>query len=622
MARIIQKRVLEDIRFQNDIVEVIGSYFNLKRAGSSFKALCPFHKEKTPSFHVNPQRQIYHCFGCGSGGDVFKFVMQYEGVNFTTAAKMLAQRVGIPLELEESDEGVSDKNVLYQLHSEVAALYHRALLESKSAEKARQYLKQRELSKETVEEFLIGYAPDRWDAVLNWAQKKKYRTEQIEKAGLILKKSNTSTSNYYDRFRNRLMFPIFDEQNRVIGFSARSLEANSKGAKYVNSPETQLFNKSRVLYALEKARRHIVESRQAIICEGQIDVIRCHQTGFKTAVSSQGTAFTDNHVRILRRYADSVCIVFDPDKAGEDAAIRTATIFMDAGLAVRIAALPENEDPDSFIRMNGAEAFSAVIDKAASVISYQITVLSTRENATTEIGVMRIAKEVLQTISHSPNAVQRAKLVQEAAQRLNLPATALQDDLRYMLRRSSSYQASRTAAASDVQGGSDLTEVGYRNTKQQPREEVELCEHMVHITDYPGLGMLVRKYLPLEMISDPLCRTVLKASLESAESGRNLQGVLHDYDDPSGELQKFAAGVQMAPMKVMDREFSREDAVKDLILYIWRRKFKQERSDLERQIKTNPNKKNEEKLRQFTFDLKALNRWEDGSAVIELELSD
>jgi len=613
MARIIPKRVLEDIRFRNDIVEVVGSYFNLQRAGSAFKALCPFHKEKTPSFHVNPERQIFHCFGCGAGGDVFRFLMQYEGVDFVTSAKMLAQRTGIALELEEGEERDSDKTVLYNLHSEVAALYHRALLERKSATNARQYLRQRDLTAKTIEQFLIGYAPDRWDAVLRWAQKNKYAMKQVERAGLILKKSTASGSDtdYYDRFRNRLMFPIFDIQGRVIGFSGRSLDDSDTGAKYVNSPETPLFRKSRVLYALEKAHRNIAESREAIICEGQIDVIRCHQAGFDTAVASQGTACTEDHVRILRRYADSVCIVFDPDKAGQDAAIRTATIFIGNGLAVRIADLPGDEDPDSFIRGNGAEAFRKILDEGKSAVSYQIRVLSTREDPTHEIGTMRIAKAVLHTISHSPNAVQRAKLVQEAGQRLNLPITALQDDLRYMLRQKTrSYRPTEVSAEKTEPPG-----------REPPAEELALCEHMVHVIDHPELGTLIEKYLPPDMLTDESCREVVKASIESAESGRDIQDILRVVDDASGDLEKFAVRVRETPIKIVGNETTREDAVKDLILCVWRKSLEQERAGLEKKKDKKPGGEEEERCRQITYDLKALRKWEDGSPIIEIEMT-
>ncbi len=609
---IISKKTLEDIRFRNDIADVIGSHFNIQRAGSAFKALCPFHKEKTPSFHVNPQRQIFHCFGCGAGGDVFKFIMLYEGVDFATAARMLAERAGIPLQLEKGETPGPDKTVLYKILADVAALYHRELLENKAAAVARQYLAKRDLGKEIVNDFLIGYSPDSWDYILNWGRKNKHAIAQLEAVGMVLKKaesSGSSSSDYYDRFRNRLMFPIRDEQGRVIGFSARTLDEADKSAKYINTPETPLFHKSRVLYALDTARRNIVDSREAIVCEGQIDVIRCHTAGFNTAVASQGTAFTEEHIHILRRYADSAVLVFDPDKAGQDAAVRTAAVFMDAGLAVRVALLPKGEDPDLFIRKNGADAFRQVLDKAMSVVAFQIHVFSSRENAKSEIGTMRIAKAVLQTIAHSPNAVQKAKLVQEAAQRLNLPASALQEDLRQLLskmRQPAGPGRDQAAAPAPV---------------QRPKEEMELCEHIVHVTDLPEMGSIVGKHLPLDMVTDPYCRALVKASLESQKTGRDIQDILREQDDPSGELQTFLARVLMAPAKAVHKEYSRVDAVKDIILYIWRKKIERERNDLQKRLQANSEKKDEERCRQLTCDLNSLKRgWEDGSVIIQMEL--
>lgn len=608
MSKVIPKRVLEDIRFRSDIVDVIGSYFNLQKAGAAFKATCPFHKEKTPSFHVNPQRQIFHCFGCGKGGDVFRFVMEYEGVDFIGAIKLLAHRAGVHIELEEGDEkGDSDKAALYQLHADVAALYQKKLLEENPSSIPKQYLLKRDLSQETVEQFQIGYAPDQWDFLINWAKEKKHSHDLLEKAGLIVRRDKTSAGDdYYDRFRNRLMFPITDEQGRVIGFSGRCLDDKEKTAKYINSPETLLFKKSRILYALDKARRFIVESREAIICEGQIDVIRCHQAGFKAAVASQGTAFTEEHVRILKRYADSVVIVFDTDKAGQDATIRTVTEFMDAGMAVRAGILPEKEDPDSFIRKKGAEGFKAVIDQAVSAVVYQIRVLSKREDAKSEIGAMRISKAVLQTISHSPNAVQRAKLIQETAERLNLPATALQDELRFLLRNTRPQITAGTAG-----------EETSAPAKEQPKEEINLCEHMGNITDHPEIGELVRKYLPTKMILDPTCRAFIEICLESAATGRTIQDIIGDREDKSGEMQNFAARVIMTPTKITGTETSHSEAVKDIILYIWRRKLEHERVEIAKQ----PDSKNEERRRQITYDLKSLRKWDDGAPIIELELS-
>lgn len=608
MARIIPKRTLDDIRFRNDIVELIGSYINVKKAGSGFKALCPFHKEKTPSFIVNPQRQIFHCFGCGVGGDVFGFMMKYEGVDFLMAARMLAGKAGVTLDLEEGEHNAGDRAALYKIHEELARFYRRCLLQTAGAAVARDYLEKRDLSEEIAEDFLIGYAPKRWDAAIQWAAKHKYSREQLEKAGLIIRSDkDPGRTQFYDRFRNRLMFPIRDEQNRVIGFSGRALIEDEKTAKYVNSPETPLFRKSRVLYGLEKARRNIVETREAILCEGQIDVIRCHQAGLPTAVASQGTAFTEDHARILRRYADSIALVFDPDRAGQDAAVKAAVTFVEAGLAVRVATLPQGEDPDSFIRKEGADAFHAVLDKAASVVRFQIDVMSGREDTGSEVGVMRAARAVLQTISRSPNAVQRAKLVQEAAGCLSLPAGALQDDLQHVLRRQRNYQRGApvpeqpaTDAPSSATSHSDI-----------PREERELCEHLVHADQ--EVAETMRKFLPVNMLTSGFCETMADACLRAVANGTDLHDIIHDIEDPTGAFKEFAAAVQMAPPKVTGREYSHLDAVKELILTIWRRDLKNKRAAL--------GPADIRRHSQITYDLKALRNWEDGCAIIEIEMA-
>jgi DNA primase len=523
---------------------------------------------------------------------------------------MLAQRAGIQLELEEDAGGAGDKNLLYEIHKELAQFYQRCLLQMKSAAVARKYLEERELPKEIIEEFLIGYAPAGWDVALRWAQEKKYPLEQLEAAGIILKSTKPeSRSKFYDRFRNRIMFPIRDEQNRVIAFSGRAIDPEDKSAKYVNSPETPLFHKGRVLYALDKARRNIVEAGEAIICEGQIDVIRCHQAGFNTAVASQGTAFTEDHTRILKRYTDSVVLVFDPDTAGQDAAIKTAAIFMEAELAVKVVTLPKGEDPDSFIRKNGADAFREALKKAQSAVGFQIAVLSSRQDADSEVGAMRIAKAVLQTIGHSPSAVQQAKLIEEAAERLKLPAAALRNDFNTMLRRSS-------------RAASFQTEKPEAQTPQvRPMEEATLCEHLIHVNQFPALADLVRKYLPLEIFSDPACRAIAKASLAAAKEERDVQDILRDEPDQSGELQRFAAELLVLPDRMKGTETSIENAVKDIICSIWRRELKRERSELDKQSDANASRKDLERRAQLTHDLKALNNWEDGSGIIKIEIS-
>ncbi|MDA0576463.1 MAG: DNA primase [Verrucomicrobia bacterium] len=616
MAKLISKQQLEDIRFRNDIVEVVGTYITLKRAGGAFKALCPFHKEKTPSFTVTPQRQIFHCFGCGAGGDVFGFVMQHEGVDFGMAARMLAERAGIHLELEEGAGGeAGDKAALYKIHTGVAAFYQRCLDEMKSAAHARAYLETRALSAEIVKDFLIGYAPERWDAILQWAEKNGFTDAQLELAGLLVRSERTDARHArYDRFRNRMMFPIRDEQGRVIGFSGRALDDQTQPAKYINSPETPLFKKSRVLYAIDRARKSIVDAGEAIVCEGQIDVIRCHEAGFTHAVAAQGTAFTDDHARIIKRYADSVVLVFDPDRAGQDAAVRAAGVFMQAGLAVRVAALPPKQDPDAFIRTQGKEAFGALIQKAVSVVDFQVGVLSTREDVRSEVGVMRISRAVLQTILQSPNAVLRARLTQEASARLGLPTSALLDDLRQLQSRE------RRAAAQSASVTEAGAEHGAIHEAVRPAVEVELCEHLCHVVNEPEVGELVRNYLPLKMFRDASCRRVADACLRAAESGEGLHSLLEADPDVDQVVLRLAAAVQSAPGKIRGAERGRADAVRDIILNLWRRELKSERENLERAEKQNPTSDGHARSKQLTIDLDALKTWENGLGIIEIEM--
>jgi DNA primase len=372
---VLSKRILDDIRSRCDIVEVIGGAIRLHKAGGTFKGLCPFHQEKTPSFNVNPAKQIYHCFGCGAGGDVFAFVMKREGLDFMGAVRQLAQRANVKLEFEEGAGGPerAAREALYTIHAELAKEYHRVLLQDPRADAARRYLAGRDLGAEVIEKFQIGYAPESWDFAVEWARAKKFQVDQLLASGLVAQSERPdSRSRFYDRFRNRVMFPICDEQGRVVAFSGRILVADPKAAKYVNSPETPIFRKSNILFALNKARPAIVESRTAVVCEGQIDVIRCHAAGFTNAVASQGTAFTDHHARIIRRFADRVVLVFDPDTAGQNAALKTGLLFTEAGLDVRVARLPAGKDPDLFIRENGREGFEKVLTEARHALDFLV----------------------------------------------------------------------------------------------------------------------------------------------------------------------------------------------------------------------------------------------------------
>ena len=470
----------------------------------------------------------------------------------------------------------------------------------REAESARAYLVERKLDGEMADAFQLGYAPNRWDACVRWARKHKVRYEVMEAAGMVLRSDRPdSRTPLYDRFRDRIMFPIHDEQGRVVGFSGRTMSDGPRTAKYVNSPETELFHKSRILYAMDKARRPIVEGREALICEGQIDVIRCHQSGFTMAVASQGTAFTEDQARILRRYADSVCIAFDPDKAGQDASVKAASVFIEAGLAVRVVALPDGDDPDTLLLREGADAFRKLIDQASSVVGFQIDVLSGREDPDSEVGAMRIARDVLSVVRKSPNAVQRARMIQEAAESLRLPIAALEKELAFLERRGSFEGRSLETQATE-----------HASNAPRMAEERMLCEHLFLAKGAAAVLETVRKYLPLDLLGDDASRTLVSVALEAGKDG-DPQDLLRDRD-PTGELQRLAAETAMAPQKISGREFSGEDVLQDIVLRLWRRRLRAERDAL--------GDTDRERRAQLTYDLDALKRWDTGVAVIELML--
>src|SRR5664279_692607 len=406
MAGLFSSGTLEQIRAASDIVDVIGSYLPLKRAGANFVALCPFHKEKTPSFNVNPHRQIFHCFGCHKGGDVFAFVKEYENIDFPEAVRRLADRAKIPLEYEKNPGEQQSRHLkerLMQMHEQIAQRWQGALANEACGQIARDYLTRRGVSEDAVKLFRLGYAPDLWDDTVNWAKSKGHELALVEQAGLILRKQEGDS--YYDRFRGRLMFPICDEQGRVIGFSGRILTGDEKTAKYVNSPETPIFTKSRVFFGLDKTKRAVLEAGHAIVCEGQLDLIACFMAGVQNVVAPQGTAFTDQHSRIIKRYVDEVVLCFDSDNAGQNAAVRSLDSLLASGLAVRVAIVPAPHDPDSFIKANGGEAFRKLIESAEGFFDYYLNRLCKLDDANSDKGRNAILRGMAEAVHKTGNNV-------------------------------------------------------------------------------------------------------------------------------------------------------------------------------------------------------------------------
>jgi DNA primase len=422
----IPSQTIEQIAAANDIVEVISSYFPLKRAGANFKALCPFHQEKTPSFHVSPQRQTFHCFGCGAGGTIFRFVMDYEHVDFPSAVRKLGARVGIPV-IEERGAGSEDRQhearrILLKLHAEAAEWFHENLLKREFAEPAREYLKQREIDRQVAKNWQIGFAPDAWDAFLKWALERGYSRAQLLQSGLVkLRDENRRESDVYDRFRGRIMFPICNDVGEVIAFSGRVLQSETESAKYLNSPETPLFRKGNVLFGLHKTKRALIEANCAIVCEGQLDLITLHEAGIGNVVAPQGTAFTEGQGRILKRFVNEVVLCFDADTAGKKAAERSLDALLQNDLIVRVAEMPPNEDPDSLVRREGKDAFEKRVAAARDFFDYWIE----REAAAADLNSlgakMQLARSLAETVSRVHDPLMRGEVVRKASARLGVP---------------------------------------------------------------------------------------------------------------------------------------------------------------------------------------------------------
>jgi DNA primase len=626
MAAVIDNNTIEEIRARIDIVDIVRERVDIKKAGSIFKGRCPFHNEKTPSFTVSPTRQSYKCYGCSAYGDVFRFVMEQDGLTFIEAVRRLADRAGVVIE-ERQDKFAGKRKRLLALHTALADFYQRCLLQTAVGAGARAYLAERKIEPHVIEQFSIGYAPAKPpDAIMRWAAKNGYTMEDMEAAGIALP-PNEGKTQWYDRFQDRLMFPIRDERGRVVAFSGRIYGAGDKRkAKYVNSPETEIFTKGRVLYGLDRASSKIVKHprREAIICEGQIDVIRCHAAGFETAVASQGTAFSEEHVKLIKRYADCAVLVFDGDDAGRKAAIRTGSLLLEAAVPVRVATLPPGEDPDTIIRERGHEGFKKVLDRAVSIIAFQMEAMRALEDSPESIdAVNRISHGVLETLAGCTSAVLCSSLLQEAAETLHLPFSALEDDLksyreREEKRRSFSMKARAPKKPAAAQSRSTPPQTGdapydddspplpegpigppldeddivvdyvlgpdvepVSETKIAPLSQCEklLCEMLVeHEHELPILNLVI-EHLPFDLIEHPFARSFVRAVIAGNREDTDRLSEL--YKSVDAQFKPLFTELLNHRHKMLGAvEATPEEAMQDVIRGIWIRHYREEQGGL------------------------------------------
>ncbi|MEK7540462.1 MAG: DNA primase [Patescibacteria group bacterium] len=432
---------VEEIKQKLDLLDVVGEYVKLTKSGRNHKGLCPFHSEKSPSFMVNQDKQIFHCFGCNKGGDVFTFIGEIEGLDFPETLRLLAQKAGVTLR-RQNPAWQNQKTKWMDLLRLAADFYHLSLVKSHEGERARKYLDGRFLTSEVIEQWNMGYSSEQWDTLLQFMKRKGFAEKDLETLGLVVRRE--SGTGYYDRFRGRIMFPIQDMHGQVIGFGGRIVQALENTAKYINSPQTPVYNKSEVLYGIYQAKEHIRKAGVVIVVEGYMDVIGCHLAGFKNVVASSGTALTEEQVRQLKRYAPTVILSFDQDAAGEAAAWRGIEVALAQGMNVRVLTVPFGKDPDEACHAD-PQAFAQAIKEAEPVMDYYFSSAVKCNSPATVEGKKALAQTLLPFISRLPDTVEQIHYTQKLADLIHVPEEVLRARL-VPVKKTASTPVSQAAA--------------------------------------------------------------------------------------------------------------------------------------------------------------------------------
>jgi len=540
--------VIDQVHDRVDIVEVIGNYIPLKKAGRNYRAHCPFHQEKTPSFMVSQDKQIFHCFGCGAGGNVFNFVMQYERLEFPEAVRMLAHRAGvvIPSPKSQTREESTLINKLYAANENAVAFFQKNLREDPQGRAAYDYLLKRGLTEDTIKTFQIGFAVDRWDSLITFARQKLIPPDVLAQAGLAIAKGE---GGHFDRFRNRIMFPIIDLKSRILGFGGRAFGAQEQeGPKYMNSPETQIYNKGSTLYGLHATWQAVRDQNRVVVVEGYVDLLIPYQAGIKNIVASLGTSLTETQVRLLRRYTKNVVVGFDPDKAGELATLRSLGLLLEEDLGVGVVRLPEGYDPDSFVRAHGAADFSDRVRAAKNLFEYKMSVLLSQYDKSVLEDKARIVEEMLPTIAKVRNEVLKSGYLKQMADTLGVDEEAVRQELkRVSSKKGPPPPAVDTAAArSDAAG---------RRFKES---EKVLAGLLIYDNRYIAV---VKEQLTAEEFQDPIIRKIIEVLFRHGDASKEITpGKLINYIEDS-DAQRCIPELVDSVEPVVDRQKTLEDCI-------------------------------------------------------------
>ena len=574
----IPDHLIDQIQEKTDIVEVISRYVPLKKTGRNYKAPCPFHNEKTPSFVVSPDKQIYHCFGCGAGGNVFSFLMKYENLQFPEAAEALAEKCGVILPRNAgggSDNAAS--NQLYKIN-ELACQFFQASLAANGA--AKEYIRMRGVGEELLKKFKIGFAPDSWEALLNFFKKNSVEPAMAEKAGLAVVNDK---GGYYDRFRKRLIFPIFDLKERVIGFGGRVLDSSLP--KYVNSPETPIYSKGRNLYGLNFSKEDIKKSGHFLVVEGYLDFAVPYQAGIKNIIATLGTALTVDQIKLLKRFANTAVMVYDPDEAGEAASLRNLDLFTSEDVNVYITELPEGFDPDSFIRKFGLDEFLKVKKASKNLFDYKLGKLTTRFNINTAHGKTSIASEMLPTIARINNAVLKSTLVKRLAERLSVDEESIKTELKKV--KTATPERRYVAAVTETKKHSSGAEIMTLALMMEGGKIVDT----------------IAKALSADEFKDSSVRDVVNAILALHKENKNITPsrlVSHLSDSP-GAADLITEAAEIAEM-IGDKE----KAASDCIARIKKDNLKDRMSALQDAIRSAHSQKNDNRVKELVAEYNEL----------------
>jgi DNA primase len=512
----------EEVRKAADIIEIIGQYVQLKKRGQNYTGLCPFHSERSPSFTVNQDKQIYHCFGCGRGGDVFSFWMEYHNLSFPQSLKDLAERYNIELPryggLRDEREKAELRELLFKTNGLAADYFHTVLVRSPEGKPGRDYFSRRGISRETISKFKLGYAVNKWDGLINYLRTKNISLDAGAKAGLLVSKKD---GGYYDHFRGRIMFPIFDLNHQVIGFGGRVLDDSLP--KYINTPETPLYHKGYSLYGLDSAFKNIREEGLAIVVEGYTDMLALRQHGISNVVAILGTAFTSNQIRRLKGYTKEVIVLFDPDDAGREAALKSFPLFLNEGVSAKVLVLPQGEDPDSFVNRCGADEFRELLKGAVPIFDFYLDQALAHMDASVD-GRIKLLSEVLPIFMDVESGATRLLYAHRLSEKAGINEAIIWEELRH-----------REDERSETRGTPQLK--SRLLADQDPRRYGSDLQFLNLLVHYPEtIGAFRGKEWEL-IVSDPEIVQIIRVLMERFPCGGDLDKIEEFLDSPIAREQ-------------------------------------------------------------------------------------